>query len=228
MYALKQYITVCEDYAERFNILLNPIKSKLICFNVNHTYLVLYLCNQPVNLVEHETYLRNDIVSDIFDRSISHTVHTFYKKSNHIISNFKILNNFYLHKLHSTYCMNLYGCELFNYNSRYISELYVALRKVIRKIFKLPMRTHNYIVCGIEESVNIILDRRIVKYILNVINSYNITVTSLINTFLNCESSVFAENYRYIMYKYNIPSTLWRSDFKTLISNSSYTDDIND
>ena len=83
-------------------------------------------------------------------------------------------------------------------------------------------------VCGIVESVNIILDRRIAKYILNVINYYNITVTSLINTFLNCESSVFAENYRYIMYKYNIPSILWRSDFKTFISNILYTDDIND
>ena len=30
------------------------------------------------------------------------------------------------------------------------------------------------------------------------------------------------------MYKYNIPSTLWRSDFETLILNISYTDDIND
>ena len=30
------------------------------------------------------------------------------------------------------------------------------------------------------------------------------------------------------MYKYYIPSTAWRSDFKTFISNISYTDDIND
>ena len=30
------------------------------------------------------------------------------------------------------------------------------------------------------------------------------------------------------MYKYNIPSTLWRSDFKTFILNISYTDYIND
>ena len=86
----------------------------------------------------------------------------------------------------------------------------------------------NYIVCGIVERVNIILDRRIAKYIFNVINSDNTTLTSLINSFLNCEASVFAENHRYIMYKYNIPSTLWRSDFKTLILNISYTDDIND
>ena len=47
----------------------------------------IYLYSQPVNLVEHETYLGNDFVSDIFDRSISHTVHT-YKKSNHVISDF--------------------------------------------------------------------------------------------------------------------------------------------
>ena len=49
----------------------------------------------------------------------------------------------------------------------------------------------------------------------------------MINTILNCESSVFAESSRYIMYKYNIPSTLWRSDFKTLISNIVCTDYIN-
>ena len=36
---------------------------------------------------------------------------------------------------------------------------------------------------GIVESVNIILDCRMAKYIFNVINSYNITVTSVINTF---------------------------------------------
>ena len=30
------------------------------------------------------------------------------------------------------------------------------------------------------------------------------------------------------MYKYNMPSTLWRSDFKILILNISYIDDIND
>ena len=97
---------------------------------------------------------------------IIHTVHTFYQKSNHVISDFRMLDSFSFHKLHSTYCMSLYGCELFNYNSNYISELYVAWRKVIRKIFKFPMRMHNYIVYGIVESVNIILDRRIAKYIL--------------------------------------------------------------
>ena len=69
-----------------------PHKIKINVFNVEHKDFVLYLCNQPVNLVEHEPYLGNDIVSDIFDRSISHTVHTFYQKSNHVISDFRMLD----------------------------------------------------------------------------------------------------------------------------------------
>ena len=56
-----------------------------MCFNVKHKDFVLYLCNQPVNLVEHETYLGNDIAYDFFDRSIFHTVHTFFQKSHHVI-----------------------------------------------------------------------------------------------------------------------------------------------
>ena len=115
----------------------------------------------------------------------------FIKKGNYVISDFRMLDSFSLHKLYSTYCMSLYGCELFYYNSNYISELYVAWRKVIRKIFKLLMITHNYIVCGIVESVNIILDRRIAKNFFNVINSDNTTVISLINSFLNCQITLY-------------------------------------
>ena len=51
------------------------------------------------------------------------------------------------------------------------------MEKSNTKYFELPMRTHNYIVCGIVENVNIIFDRRIAKYIFNVINCDNTTLT---------------------------------------------------
>ena len=44
---------------------------------------------------------------------------------------------FSLHKLHTTYCMNLYGCEIWNYNSRYTSGMFIAWRKIMRKLFKV-------------------------------------------------------------------------------------------
>ena len=71
---------------------------------------------------------------------------------------------------------------------------YVAWRKVIRKLFKLPYRTHNYLVCGIVECITVKLDRRLTKFVHSMINSKNNTVRELITHFLTTESSVFAEN----------------------------------
>ena len=101
-----------------------------------------------------------------------------------------MIDSFSLHKLHSKYCMSLYGCELWNYNSRYINDIYVAWRKVIRKLFKLPYRTHNYLVCGIVECIAVKLDRRLTKFVDSMINSKNSTVRELITQFLTTESSV--------------------------------------
>ena len=64
-----------------------------------------------------------------------------------------MLDCFSLHKLHTTYCMSLYGCEIWNYNSRYISEMFIAWRKMMRKLFKFESysRRDNLIIYGIPE-----------------------------------------------------------------------------
>ena len=46
----------------------------------------------------------------------------FIKKSNHVIANYSRLDSFSRCKLHSSFCMSLYGSELWNYNSRYIEK----------------------------------------------------------------------------------------------------------
>ena len=127
-----------------------------------------------------------------------------------------MMDSFSLKKLHSNYCMSLYGCELCNYNSRYINDIYVASRKVIRKLFKLLYRTHNYLVCGIVECITVMLDRRLAKFVNSMINSKNNTVRDLITYFLTTESSVFEENSRYLMYKYDISVFAWYEAFMML------------
>ena len=111
-------------------------------------------------LVSHETYLGNFIGSDIFDRAITQSVCAFNQSSNHLITDFSMIDSFSLHKLHSNYCMSLYRCKLWNYNSRYINDIYVAWRKVIRKLFKLPC---------IVECITVKLDRRLTKFVHSII-----------------------------------------------------------
>ena len=58
-------------------------------------------------------------------------------------------------------------------------------------------------------SVTVKLDRRLTKFVHSMINSKNSTVRELIPHFLKTESSVFAENCRYLMYKYDISVFAW-------------------
>ena len=73
---------------------------------------------------------------------------------------------------------------------------------MVRKLFKLPNRTHNYIVCGIVECISIELDRRLAKFVYSMLNNRNLTVFKLIRLLLKSDSPTFAENVRYLMYKY--------------------------
>ena len=93
--------------------------------------------NKSVNIViviviDSETYLGVSLNSNITDRAITQTVCSFYQKSNHVIANYSMFDLFSRCKLHTSFCMSLYGSELWNYNSRYIEEIYVAWRKTMR------------------------------------------------------------------------------------------------
>ena len=96
----------------------------IIIVSCSHDNLHVKLCNQDVHIVSKEIYLGNYISENIYDRAIKQTVCAFNAKSNQIISDFSMLDCFSLHKLHTTYFMGLYGCEIWNYNSRYISEIW--------------------------------------------------------------------------------------------------------
>ena len=106
--------------------------------------------------------------------------------------------------LFSTYCESLYGCELFNFTKPYMSKLYISWRKIIRYIFLLSPRTHNYIVSNLRNCIIGRLDRRLCKYIYNLLHCENITVQQIVNCKLLSSTSIFADNYRYLCNKYNI------------------------
>ena len=50
---------------------------------------------------------------------------------------------------YAAYCISLYVCELWIYNNGYINEIFIAWRKMLRKLLKLSNRSYNYIVYGI-------------------------------------------------------------------------------
>ena len=112
-----------------------------------------------------------------------------YKKIAYdVIANYSMLDSFSRCKVHTSFCMSLYGSELWNYKSRYGEEIVVAWRKTMRMLFRLPYRTHNYIVCGITEDISIKLHRRVTKFMYSMIHSDNDTVKLITAFFLSTEA----------------------------------------
>ena len=62
------------------------------------------------------------------------------------MANFNVCDSHTLNRLHSLFCSSLCGIDLFIYSHKYMSVLYVAWGNVIRRIFRVPYRTHNDIV----------------------------------------------------------------------------------
>ena len=80
-------------------------------------------------------------------------------------------------------------------------------------------KTHNYLVCSIIECIPVNLDRRLANFMHSMINKHG--VRELIAHFLTTQSSVFAENCRYLMCKYNISVFAWYIRDKVVCSKLS-------
>ena len=218
IFGLRQMIAVCEQYAHDFNILFNPKKSKLICFNMLLDIKpVITLCDKVVEVVDSEMYLGTKLFKDVDKKPMDEFIFDFERRCNHIIHNFKMCDSVTLKGIFSTYCESYYGCELFNYSKLYMSKLYISWRKIIRYIFRLPPRTHNYIVNQLGDNVTHRLDRRLCKYIHNMMHSSNVTVRQIIRQKFVSPTSTIADNYRYLFSKYNIAHEDWYRDVNHVI-----------
>ena len=71
---------------------------------------------------------------------------------------------------YKTYCMHMYGSELWNLYCNYVDEFRVARRKIKRRIWRLPNRAHNAIVQNLSYNIDDQLemnDKKIIHMCLN-------------------------------------------------------------
>ena len=71
-------------------------------------------------------------------------------------------------RLLDTYCLDLYGSQLCNYSKHDVNQFYVAWRKTIQRLWKIPNTTHCKLLSSINSSEPIIvykLEKRCAKFI---------------------------------------------------------------
>ena len=107
--------------------------------------------------------------------------------------------------------MKVYGNQIQAFNKTCLNKCYVAWRKAIRRIWKLPYRTHNNLLhlINLRLPIDVTLDKRCIKYIWNLINGKNKSYGSISKLSLCNNSTTLGENIRYFMYKYKIYDHKW-------------------
>ena len=160
----------------------NPNKSKLLCYNADEAVDIppIYLNGEVIPSVSSDKHLGNYISTNIADRNIVVNVYDLYQRSNWVISDFRVCDSSTLDSLHRTYCMHMYGCELWDLNRNYVKDFKVAWRKIKRRIWKLPYRTHNAIVHNLSYNIDFQIDTRMIKFIHSCVNHSNIVCKSIV------------------------------------------------
>ena len=111
------------------------------------------------------------------------------------------------------------ACMDVNYYNT-MQNVCLSWRKSIRKVFRLPSQTHNYIVSNLGGCIIERLDRRLTKYIYNILKGDNNVIKTIVHSKLDMSpKSIIAENYKYISYKYKLSHTDWTESFNYVINN---------
>ena len=194
---MRQMIFIGEQYAKEYEIMFDPIKSKLLCYNLISDFIpYVKLCVRYIKVVSDDIHLGNHIYNDIYRKKRS----DLYIRSNHIIRNFNMCDSITMNHLHATYCTSMYGCELLQHHAKYMYQLYVAWRKSIGRVFRLPSQTHNYNVLNFGGCIIERLDRRLTKYIYIILHGDNNVIKTIVHSKLyTSPKSIIAENYKYII-----------------------------
>ena len=106
---------------------------------------------------------------------IDDAIHSFNVALNSILNTFTNVYVSVKYKLFKSYCMPLYGCVLWDFDSVNINQFYVTWRKAIRRLFNLSSRTHSryiHLICN-DVPVKVQLYKRFNKFMYTLLNNGN-------------------------------------------------------
>jgi hypothetical protein len=204
--ALKLLLIECKKWSTEYSLLFNESKSKYIICNKSSSNGHFDFDGMRLYNVQHEKHLGNWIGNDVNDVRIKHTTADFYRRFNVFNSHFKGSDIGTKYNLFKTYCMPIYGSQLWDYSSNKCDQFYVAWRKCIRRLFRVDVRTHNSLLNFIckDDSVDVQLHKRFWKFFQGAVSNKNVYISKCAELALDGSDSNVSKSLTYISQKYKL------------------------
>ena len=132
-----------------------------------------------------------------------------YSKFNLLLRQFRTCSPPIIYKLFNTFCMSLYGCQLWDYSKPSIEEICISWRKGVRKIYNIPYNTHRrflHLICN-DTSIKVKLHRCFLKFFIGVSNHTNPNIRFLSRLASHGSLSKTSSNLNIVCSLYKIDKT---------------------
>ena len=146
---LRIIVKICCDYASSHGVEFNSSKSQLICFRKSsrctHPISIHMNC-QLLRLSDEVCRLSHILSFNLCDRNDNvRATKDFNRKSNYILSTFNCVDPSVKSYLVKSFCLSLYGCNIWSLSSPDLNILQVAVNHLLHRIWRLPCESHSAI-----------------------------------------------------------------------------------
>lgn len=190
--ALRIMLAICDNYAKDYSISFNASKSKcLVVLPSNCRFLndfvkkcTFYVGDNPIEYVDSFVHLGHIITNHLVDNDdILKRRNDFVGQVNNVLCFFSKLKSSIIYKLFHSYCMSMYGCELWLLSNTHIQDLCAMWRKSLRRVWRLPNTTHCYLLPLLSQCLS--LEDEISKRSLNFIRECLCNSSRLVSAIAN-------------------------------------------
>ena len=200
--ALRMMLNICCDYASRHGLEFNTSKSQLICFRRSSRYTSsasIIMNGEPLTFSDEVCHLGHILTYNLHDKNdIIRATKDFNRKSNFVLSTFKNVDPSVKSFLIKSFCLSLYGCNLWSLSSPNLNIIQVAVNRILRRIWKLPRQSHSAICHCLSEipAINNLLLKRFLSLYSSAMSSSSPLVNSV---YFSCSILPFTfTGYNYI------------------------------
>ena len=139
--AMNSFLLICENYSREYELMFNASKSKTVLFN-SESDDMFSLHGNRIDIVQSEAHLGNFFGANSFHSQIDRSIRDLYMNFNLLLAQFSHVSVDIKYTLFKSFCLSMYGSQLWNFESELCEKFYVAWRKCVRRLFKLPQRAH--------------------------------------------------------------------------------------
>ena len=136
--ALRIMLHICEDFAELHGLRFNANKTQLIRFGKGSSSETFMFCGTRLEFSQEVIHLGHTLLENLDDSlDISRKTKDLLRRANYILCTFSFADHFVQSMLIKSFCLSLYGGQLWNLCNKSLSHLQIVFNKVLRQIWNL-------------------------------------------------------------------------------------------